>query len=149
MSGESRPGLLDRLRHQGGSQHQSHAQLMESVRSDLEMLLNTRIHHYGIPASLHHVRRSVVNYGLVDLATCTLNGEQQRRDFAQRLATTIAQFEPRLRNISVSAVTDSPRQRLCFRINAVLAAEFAPEQICFESVLESATASLHVSEVHT
>lgn len=142
--------LLDRLCPRGqlpaNNRRQRQVQMTDSIRRDLELLLNTRLLRHGMPESLRHVRYSVVNYGLVDIASRHLHSEKQCVDFARELATAIARFEPRLRNVRVSAVADQ-NQHKRFRIDAELAGGFAQEPVCFESELEHRVAGIRLSQV--
>lgn len=142
--------LLERLWHRHPPRANEHPQQPEQqaecIRRDLEMLLNTRVLRHGASAGLRHVRHSIVNYGITDIAARPLHSEQQREDFARELATAIARFEPRLRNVCVSTAIGQQRQHR-FRIDAVLVVGTAMETVSFESELERSTASMRVSQV--
>ena len=76
-----RPSLLDRLidnephnqTENDQGRHQLLRQMRDSVRRDLETLLNTRYHIIAPPEEYTELEKSLLNYGLPDLAT--VNGE--------------------------------------------------------------------------
>lgn len=153
-SEKSQHSLLDRLsppdQLSANIHRQNQTHIKESIRRDLEMLLNTRLLRHDISRSLRHVRHSIVNYGVVDITSRPMHNEQQRVDFARELAKTIARFEPRLRNvnvnINVTRVTES-KQHMHFRIDAALAVGSTLQPVCFKSEMEHSAARICLSEI--
>jgi len=131
------PGSFQRIR-----------ELRESVKRDLENLLNTRFRITEWPENLEQLDASLVNYGLPDLATINLLDSTRRKNFCRFLEDTIQKFEPRFKNIEVSHVgnVDENDRSIRFRIEAVLHASPSPETVVFNSVLEPVSRSLKIED---
>ena len=152
-----RPSVLDRLlddephnqTEQDPGQHQLVKQLRNSVRRDLETLLNTRYHVTKPPEDLHEVDRSLLNYGLPDLATINISDSKKRDEFTARLQTTLVEYEPRFKSVKVSYIDnkDETDRTLRFRIDAVIYADPLPQVVVFDSILESVTRTVSVKEI--
>lgn len=129
------------------SQTQAHSvrQLKESVRRDLEWLLNTRRVAVPPPDSLKEVNKSVYVYGLPDFSTYRLRDIDK---LIKVLATAIKTFEPRLVNVKVSpSDANEPGCRtLRLRIDATLMMDPAPEHISFDTVLELTSGEYEVKD---
>ncbi len=149
-----RPSILDRLiDHEPDraaepekDRFQFNRELRESVRRDLEKLLNTRYRIFSPPKEYKELDKSLVNYGLPDLATINLIDDDVKNDFCRTIEETIRKFEPRFKSISVSTLTniDHTDRTVRFRIDAVLHADPAPEIIVFDSVLEPVSRAVDV-----
>lgn len=73
--------------------------LVESVEFEIQEVLSTRC---GIGESdIDYTDRSVVNYGLVDLAHLFTANPNDRQRIARHVARTIAAYEPRLTKVNV------------------------------------------------
>ena len=152
-----RPSVLDRLlddephnqTEQDPGQHQLVKQLRNSVRRDLETLLNTRYRVTKPPEDLHEVDRSLLNYGLPDLATINISDSKKRDEFTARLQTTLVEYEPRFKSVKVSYIDnkDETDRTLRFRIDAVIYADPLPQVVVFDSILESVTRTVSVKEI--
>lgn len=152
-----RPSLLDRLidnephnqAEQDPGQHQLLRQMRDSVRRDLETLLNTRYHIIAPPEEYPELDKSLLNYGLPDLATVNIIDNRKRDEFTARLEKTLAEFEPRFKSVRVSYIDnkDNTDRTLRFRIDAEIYAEPLPETVVFDSVLESVTRTVSVKEI--
>lgn len=152
-----RPSLLDRLiddePHNQTENDQGHHQLLrqmrDSVRRDLETLLNTRYHIIAPPEEYAELEKSLLNYGLPDLATVNIIDKKMRDEFSNRLEKTLADFEPRFKSVRVSYVDnkDNTDRTLRFRIDAEIYADPLPETVVFDSVLESVTRTVSVKEI--
>src|SRR5262245_18395767 len=112
-----RPSLLDRLTDHSPEERresieaaaQTGLQLKECVRRDLAWLLNT-IHMSATDGSLDdfpEVSRSVLNFGIPDLAGQTLSGLDAGK-LERSLKEVILQYEPRLlrRTVQLRVATD-------------------------------------------
>jgi type VI secretion system protein ImpF len=136
------PSLLDRLidPEAGGTSWQrgySVEEMTETIRRDLEDLLNTRRTDIDIPDDCTEVRRSLVAYGLPDLASVRADSAEQRTAIGRMLEGIIATFEPRLRNVRatlVDAGTNKDRS-VKFRVEGRFRIDPAPE-VVFDTVLE-------------
>ena len=82
-------------------------QLRESLRRDLETLLNSRRHVLSWPEELTELDRSLVNYGLDDLVHESLGADKFRERFAADVERLVRRLEPR---ISAFEVTVLPNQ---------------------------------------
>jgi type VI secretion system protein ImpF len=146
------PSILDRLidADSSGTAAQpgyTTAQMMRVVRRDLEDLLNTRLTVTDLPRELGRLRGSVYAYGLVDLNSLNALTPQQRDEIGQVLEATVAQFEPRLRDVRAVALEsdDGRKQAVRFRIEARLGVDPAPE-VVFDTVLELTTGQHRVKQ---
>lgn len=151
-----RPSILDRLIDHEPEKNvetekdkfQATRELRESVRRDLELLLNTRYRILSAPKEYLELDKSLVNYGLPDLATVNLSDEDVRNDFCRTIESAVRKFEPRFKSIAVSTRTniDENDRTVRFRIDAILHADPAPEVIIFDSVLEPVSRTVDVLE---
>jgi type VI secretion system protein ImpF len=76
-------------------------ELWESVRRELGQLLNSRC-----PVPLHLLgeeERTVLNYGIPDFTSLSPQSSDDRKLIAAIIGQTITAFEPRLRNVRVTA----------------------------------------------
>lgn len=152
-----RPSILDRLlddepynqTESDPGQHQLVKQLRNSVRRDLESLLNTRYHIIKPPDDLHEVDKSLLNYGLPDLATINITDSKKRLEFTDQLQKTLVEFEPRFKSVKVTHIEnkDDTDRTLRFRIDAVIYADPLPQVVVFDSVLESVSRTVSVKEI--
>jgi type VI secretion system protein ImpF len=153
------PSVLDRLidhepdvrREAPRGRNQLLRDLRQSVRRDLENLLNTRLRCVPWPAELKELKRSLVNYGIPDLTGASLGSPKEREDFRRTIQTVLSLFERRLKKLSVRLVdpAESVERTIHFQIDAVLLADPAPEPIQFDSYLRLTTGSFEVKgETH-
>lgn len=152
-----RPSILDRLLDDepynqtelDPGQHQLIKQLRNSVRRDLESLLNTRYHIMQPPDEFKEVDKSLLNYGLPDLATINISDSKRRDEFTANLQRTLIEYEPRFKSVKVSYIDnkDETDRTLRFRIDAVIYADPMPQVVVFDSILESVTRSVSVKEI--
>jgi type VI secretion system protein ImpF len=148
------PSLIDRLidlepgnrKEAPTAQTQSLRQLKDSVRRDLEWLLNTRRTPAEAPARAKELWRSSYSYGLPDLTGLALNTEEARGDLARILETAIGAFEPRLRNATATLQpSDAGSRVLRFQIEALLLMEPAPARVYFDTTLELTSGEYQVT----
>jgi type VI secretion system protein ImpF len=152
------PSVLDRLldddpgvsRDPPRGRDQVLRELKESVRRDLENLLNTRRRLLTWQPALKELNRSLANYGIPDFTAANLGGAEARDEFCRELQTLIRQFEPRFKTVAVRALTNAEAldRTLRFRIDALLHAEPAPEPVVFDSTLEPGTGGFAVRGVN-
>jgi type VI secretion system protein ImpF len=151
------PSVLDRLlddepdvqREAPAGPHQLLRDLKQSVRRDLENLLNTRVRYHTWPQHLTELKQSLVSYGLPDFTGVNLSSGKDREDFCKHIQSVIQQFEPRLANVSVVPISSAePLDRTFhFRIDALLRTEPSPEPVVFDSNVEPATGGVEVQGV--
>ena len=148
---EVRPSLLDRLLgspgDHGSGGYYSMYELRESVQRDLQNLLNTRIRFLSTEKHLKLVQGSVFNYGLPDLTSQQLQSNQGRLDFAEWIERSIKRFEPRFKKVTVTP-SGNPEASggLSFRVDAVLYADPAPEDVSFDSTIDPLNHTVVVNE---
>jgi type VI secretion system protein ImpF len=110
--------------------------LKESLKRDLEWLLNTRRTPIELPASYTEVRESVFNFGMPDLTSFSLHSHQDEAYLTNVLERTISYFEPRLSQVKI--VVTKPigalERTLHFHIEAMLMIDPAPEAVSFDTV---------------
>jgi len=127
-------------------QHQKLKDLRNSVRRDLENLLNTRFRMLEPDNQYKELQKSLLNYGLPDLATVNIADKDKRKEFIQELEMTLIEFEPRFKTVKVVYMenSESSDRTLKFRIDATLYADPAPEAVVFDSTLEPVTRTVNV-----
>src|SRR5262249_15396249 len=137
------PSVLDRLldddpevsRETSKSRNQVLRELKQSVRRDLESLLNTRRRALPRPPELEELDRSLVSYGLPDFTGMSMTSQEEREGSRHSVETVIRTFEPRFQTVKVHLLESSndPLSRtLRFRIDALLYAYPAPEVVVFD-----------------
>lgn len=151
-----RPSILDRLldNDPGNNvevdrdQHQKLKELRASVRRDLENLLNTRLRMLEPDEELTELKKSLLNYGLPDLATINISNKAKKKEFVEQLEILLLEFEPRFKSVNVHYLdnSDSLDRTLRFRIDATLYADPSPEVVVFDSVLEPVSRTVNVEE---
>ncbi len=153
------PSLLDRLTDDEREANQesrekrvlSPARLRECVRRDLTWLLNTT--HLAALENLDsqpEVQRSVLNYGMPDLAGRTVSSVDARV-LERLLVKVIADFEPRLlrSSIKVKIIADSQKMNhnaMCFGIEAELWAQPLPLRLFLRTDIDLETGSVSVTD---
>lgn len=122
--------------------------LRDSVRRDLESLLNSRCRVVSPPEELKEVETSLINYGLPDLATINMLDVTKKKEFTRSVEQIVRTFEPRFKSVKVSHIENSNKQdrTVRFRIDAVMYADPAPEVVVFDSILEPVLRTVTVEE---
>lgn len=154
------PSLLDRLTDEDPHTRQesrdkrilSPARLRESVRRDLTWLLNTTNLATVQPLDEYpDVARSVVNYGMPDLAGHTVTGIDARA-LEKLLLKTITDFEPRLlkSSVRVKLVIDDQKMShnaMCFDIEAELWAQPLPLRLFLRTEIDLENGGVNVTDL--
>ena len=153
---ELRPSILDRLLDDephvqietDKNRHQHLRELRESVKRDLESLLNTRYRMVKPGDEYTELDVSLLNYGLPDLATVNIVNVDKKKLFTKQLETILRVYEPRFKSVKVNHVDNKENtdRTLRFRIDATLYADPAPEIIVFDSVLDPVSRTVNVEE---
>lgn len=137
--------ILDRLIDQDRNRNseaplsrvQSLRELKQSLRRDLEWLLNSRRSPIDVPETFENCQRSLVVYGLPDLSSLTVHSAADQQRLIRGMEEAIAYFEPRLTAVKVSiAPVSSGSRALRFVIDAMLKIDPAPEHVTFDTTLE-------------
>ncbi|GLS26059.1 type VI secretion system baseplate subunit TssE [Marinibactrum halimedae] len=129
--------------------HKLLRQIRESVRRDLEHLLNTRYKCLSHPEGLTHLDTAITEFGLPDLSTVNLTASTSRERFCRDIEDCILTFEPRIKTVKVisEGKPDPEDPVIRFRVEAVLHINPAAEVIIFDSSLNPVTQNVSVSEV--
>jgi type VI secretion system protein ImpF len=145
------PSLMDRLldpdsigtRAQPGY---TLTQIIDSVRRDLEELLNTRRSLEVLETHHAELARSVATYGLPDLMSLGGSTPAKQEEIGRLIEKTILLHEPRLRNVRAKVVRSRTVDlRLRFHIDAELRVDPAPA-VTFETVVELTTGHVSIRE---
>jgi type VI secretion system protein ImpF len=109
----------------------------DSLRRDLEWLLNTRQPPIPQLTSYPAARASVINYGLPDISALGLMSASDQKSLRSAIEVCIRNFEPRLMDVHVTLESsDTVDRRLRFHIEGNMKLDPAPEEISFDTVLE-------------
>ena len=141
--------LLDRLIDDAPDQQRDPAMsaadsliaLRNSVRRDLEALLNARRRWRSWPSQLTELATSPVGYGIPDFAAGAFNDPGRREELRIEIENTIRRFEPRFLSVRVhlADAKDRLETTLRLRIEALLHAEPAPEAVAFDTLVDPTT----------
>ena len=149
------PSIVDQLvdldprsSHDGRTSHSlSVSELKQSVKRDMEWLLNARRVAYRLDPSLEEVSRSVFAYGIPDITATGVNDHVEQAELRKAIERAIKNFEPRLLRVNVEfEQVDNNQKQLRFRIEGSLDIEPAPEPIVFDTVVEVGSGKFQVSE---
>ena len=151
------PSILDRLLDYDpsrkveaiSSRSQVIRELRESVRRDLEFLLNTRTRCNEDLSDWELLEYSVMNFGIPDATGINIGSDDAKEDFAKIIQKIISMYEPRFKSVAVtvSGVASSVDRTFRFRIDALLKVEPAVKPVVFDSSLEPVTRSFSVRDV--
>jgi type VI secretion system protein ImpF len=121
-------------------------QIIDSVRDDLEELLNTRRSHQVQESQYAEVARSIVNYGLPDLISLGAATPAKQEEVAHVIEEIITLHEPRLRNVRARLVRARALElRVLFHVDAELRVDPCPA-VAFETVVELTTGHASIRE---
>jgi len=128
------------------SRNQVLRELKQSVRRDLENLLNTRWRCVSWPPNLEEIETSLANYGIPDFTGARMGTAAEREQMRYLTEQVISRFEPRFKRVRVELLENADQfdRTLRFRIDALLYADPAPEPVVFDSQLEPVTAAFQV-----
>jgi len=153
------PSILDRLiDHEPHRQVEAPAsrsqvirELRESVRRDLEILLNTRIPCVADPKEWVADKSSVINYGIPDHSGLNLNSDEDRESFAKLIQKIILHYESRFKLVHIKVLSNDEDydRTFRFRIDAILKVEPAVKAIVFDSSLEKVSRKFTVRDVES
>lgn len=133
--------VLDRLSEQlewPGTYAASVRMLKESIRRDLEELLNSRRQLTKELDGYREARASVINYGLEDLNSITPLSRVNAQELQRAVQRCIAEYEPRLRNVTVSIESggDLLQREIRLHIEAVIPVHPGAEAVSFDTTLD-------------
>ncbi len=150
------PSLLDRLldaepdkaQDPPRTRQKQVADALESLRRDLETVLNTRRCPKTPAKALPRLRRSLLTFGVGDFIGANMITREQRQIFATAIEESIRESEPRFRNLSVSVMDprDAAERVLRLRIEAMVVLEDSAVPVLFASSINPATLRFSVAE---
>jgi type VI secretion system protein ImpF len=122
--------------------------LRQSVRRELEALLNARRRWKSPPRELKDLPGSPIGYGIPDFAAGVFNNQGERDRLRLEIEATIRRFEPRFLSVRVLLTEDEQRvdASLRLRIEAVLHAEPAPEQVTFDTIVDTVNDNVRIRD---
>lgn len=150
------PSVLDRLMHadsrgEGWRRGYDLDQIVNSIRRDLEELLNTHQMYAEALDNWPALTNSLLTYGLPDFSSRKMSAVD-RESVGRQIEASILRFEPRLRNVRATMVGGtSPSDRTVrFHLDAQINVDPAPE-VAFETIVEltSGRASVQTRETTT
>lgn len=149
-----RESVLDRLiddePHREHDDPRTETQLLrriqDSIRRDVEDLLNTKYRCLNWPPEFDTLSDSLVNYGLPDFTAAGLNAVNEPDVLLASIRTALQTFEPRLTKVRVDRIrnADYSDRTFRFRIFATLVIESLEQEVRFDSVMESASGQFEV-----
>ena len=149
------PSVLDRLidyepelsREPPASRSKSLRLLKQSVKRDLECMLNTRQSIVYVEPEMKELTNSLACYGLPDFSNASVKSKSDQNRLRRALEAAIATFEPRLEDVKVSLeATGGVERILHFRIDARLRVDPAPEPVTFDTRLHVTSGEYTVQE---
>lgn len=149
------PSILDRLLDDDPDQpldpprsaDQLHRALRDAIRRDVEAFFNTRRSAVPMLEEFEDLEGTILDYGVPDFVGKNLASPRRRQEFLRELEALLRRHEPRFKTLSVVPLgnADTAQRSLRFRIDAVVFAEPAPENLQFNSRLEPISRSFSVS----
>jgi len=141
--------LADRLHEEAApvNLRQGFARLRDALRAELELVLNTRRPRLRLPMEARELQRSLVAFGLPDLAGGVLAGENDAEDFRRAVEEAIRLFMPALGAPKVE-LADPGQMGACLRLRISATLHCGPERrpLAFESTLTPDARRFHVSD---
>ena len=149
-----RESLLDRLideephRQQDDpvTKNQLVRRIRDSIRRDVEDLLNTKYRCVEWPPQFEELDDSLLNYGLPDFTAAGFNAVNEPEILLESIRAALRRFEPRLKQVKVTrdSKKDFSDRSVRFRIVATLIIESLEQEVRFDSVMESASGQFEV-----
>ena len=144
-----RTTLFDRLLPETEKNYQgiSLQQLRESVASDLEDLLNSRMAKLDdLIDDFPLAKQSILQFGIIDFVGLSTANPTDRDKICQSIEQSIAAHEQRLRQIKVEMLLDGHnRGALCLSIQAYLNIYPLFEPVVFDALLKPITQQYVIS----
>jgi len=144
-----RTTLFDRLLPAEAQQTQglSLQELRESVASDLEDLLNSRVAKLDeLIDDFPLAKKSILQFGIIDFVGLSTANPSDRDKICQSIEQSIAAHEPRLKQIRVEMLMDGHNMgALCLSIQAYLNIHPLYEPVIFDALLKPTTQQYVIS----
>lgn len=119
-------------------------ELLESVRRELERLLNTRS---SLPVDRLEEREdlTVLEYGIPDLSAFSAGEPEDQKRLAGVVTRAVSAFEPRLRDVrTVFERLDATGREVELRVDAVLTLDEVREPVSFPTIFTVKTGEARV-----
>ncbi len=149
------PSVYDRLidndpsslEESQGSRSQVLFELKQSVRRDLQNLLNTRWKCVSWPPDYEELELSLINYGIPDFSGVNMGGPEAQKRLIEIVERAIEFFEPRFHRFSLLPSTNRNDydRTLRFKIDGFLKAEPSPEPVSYDTTMDVSSAQFKVS----
>ncbi len=149
------PSVLDRLIDEDRgiladrvpTRAESIRRMMDTVRRDIELLLNTRRIAVEPSEGLPEVAASLYFYGMPDMTSVSRDSSSAKTRLARQVEETINAFEPRLEQVKVTLVPSDRAQfgEVRFAVEALLRLDPTPERVTFDTVLEPGRGAVAVA----
>jgi type VI secretion system protein ImpF len=112
--------------------------LKESIRSDLEELLNTRRQLTHELEGYEGAQSSVINYGLEDLNSITPLSRVDAQELQRAVQRCVAEYEPRLRDVTVTVEGGGNviHREIRLHIEATIRVRSSAEIVSFDTMLD-------------
>ena len=122
-------------------------ELRESVATDLEDLLNSRMANFNDSIDAFPlVKKSIVQFGIIDFVGLSTANPTDRDKICQSIAASITAHEPRLKQIKVEMLLDGQNiGALCLSIQAYLNIHPLYEPVIFDALLKPTTQQYVIS----
>jgi type VI secretion system protein ImpF len=132
--------ILDRLMDVDdwpATRAQSLRYFRDTLKRDLEWLLNTRRPPIANIERFERARATMLNYGLSDITSLGLSSASDQKRLRRALELCLHEFEPRLTDVVVTLQeSQTAERRLRFHVQGLMRINPAPEEISFDTVLE-------------
>lgn len=116
----------------------------ESLRRDIEAMLNSRRHLLSWPIWFEELDRSLLAYGLDDLTNESLASDDFRARFVEEAEKQLRRLEPRLGRFEVTVLPnrDELDATLRFRVTGTVTLGARREELYFDSHVDPVRAQL-------
>ena len=111
--------------------------LKESIRRDLEELLNTRRPPAAVLEGFEQAARTVLNYGLAELSSLTPSSTHGAKEVQHAVERCLAEFEPRLRDVTVEVLRrEQTAREIRLHIEAKIPMRPSAAAVSFDTMLD-------------
>ena len=147
------PSVLDRLIDRRPNAGRVDArvtvnEIRDSIRRDLENLLNTRRRFELSSTKLDARDLTIVNYGIPDFTGASFSTEDEQEELVREIRKIILTYEKRFKSLKIveRKGLDSMDRSVRFRIEAELRVEPAVEPLVFDTHIDPVSRELSVEE---
>jgi type VI secretion system protein ImpF len=121
--------------------------LRESVRRELERMLNTRS-PLPVDRLAERPELTVLEYGIPDLSAFSAGNDEDEVRLAAILTRAVSAYEPRLRQVKVAVLgLQEDRRSLRLRIDGLLTLDEVAEPVSFPAIVGLRTGTVEIEEV--